>query len=61
MRSGVSLWPATRATGYWIARIEEIADAGATKIWVSPSGGDLDSQLHYMRILGEQIMARFVS
>ncbi len=47
--------------GDWIARIEEIADAGATKIWVSPSGGDLDSQLHYMRILGEQIMARFVS
>src|SRR6266852_1274165 len=47
--------------GDWIARIEEIAEAGATQIWVSPSGGNLDSQLHYMRILGEQIMARFLS
>jgi 5,10-methylenetetrahydromethanopterin reductase len=45
----------------WIARIEELAEAGATKLWVSPSGRDLDSQLHYMRILGEEIMARFVS
>jgi hypothetical protein len=33
--------------GDWIARIEEIAEAGATTIWVSPSGGDLESQLHY--------------
>jgi len=47
--------------GDWIARIEEIAEAGATKLWVSPSGRDLDSQLHYMRILGKEIMARFVS
>lgn len=45
----------------WIARIEELAEAGATKLWVSPSGRDLDSQLHYMRILGEEIMSRFVS
>jgi 5,10-methylenetetrahydromethanopterin reductase len=45
----------------WIARIEELAEAGATKLWVSPSGRDLDSQLHYMRIMGQEIMARFVS
>jgi 5,10-methylenetetrahydromethanopterin reductase len=44
----------------WIARIEELASAGATKLWVGPVGGRLDSQLHYMRILGEQIMSRFV-
>lgn len=44
----------------WIARIEEIASAGATKLWVGPVGGRLDSQLHYMRILGEQIMSHFV-
>jgi 5,10-methylenetetrahydromethanopterin reductase len=44
----------------WIARIEELATAGATKLWVSVSGGGLDGQLHYMRILGEQIMPRFV-
>jgi len=45
----------------WIARIEELAEAGANKLWVSVSGGDLDGQLHYMRILGEQIMPRFVA
>jgi 5,10-methylenetetrahydromethanopterin reductase len=44
----------------WITRIEELADAGARSLWVGPVGGRLDSQLHYMRILGEQIMARFV-
>jgi 5,10-methylenetetrahydromethanopterin reductase len=44
----------------WIARIEEIADAGATKLWLNAEGGTLDRQLHYMRMLGEQIMARFV-
>ena len=46
--------------GDWIARIEELASAGATKLWVGPVGGRLDRQLHYMRILGEQIMSRFV-
>jgi 5,10-methylenetetrahydromethanopterin reductase len=46
--------------GDWITRIEELADAGATKLWVGPVGGRFDSQLHYMRILGEQIMSRFV-
>jgi 5,10-methylenetetrahydromethanopterin reductase len=44
----------------WIARIEELASSGATKLWVGPVGGRLDSQLHYMRILGEQIMSRFI-
>jgi 5,10-methylenetetrahydromethanopterin reductase len=44
----------------WIARIEEIARAGATKIWVGLGGGELDRQLHDLRILGEEIMPRFV-
>lgn len=44
----------------WIARIEEIAQAGATKLWLNAEGGNLDRQLHYMRMLGGQIMARFV-
>jgi 5,10-methylenetetrahydromethanopterin reductase len=44
----------------WIVRIEEIAQAGATKLWLNAEGGNLDRQLHYMRMLGEQIMARFV-
>lgn len=46
--------------GDWITRIEELANAGANKLWVGPVGGRLDSQLHYMRLLGEQIMSRFV-
>jgi hypothetical protein len=45
----------------WIARIEKIAEAGATKLWVSLRSSDLDSQRYYMRVLGEEIMARFVT
>jgi alkanesulfonate monooxygenase SsuD/methylene tetrahydromethanopterin reductase-like flavin-dependent oxidoreductase (luciferase family) len=45
----------------WIRRIEEIADAGARKLWVSVRASDMPTQLHYMRILGKEIMARFVS
>lgn len=44
----------------WIERIERVAEAGARKLWVGLRASDMDSQLHYMRILGEQIMARFV-
>jgi 5,10-methylenetetrahydromethanopterin reductase len=44
----------------WIARIEELAAAGATKLWLNAEGGKLDRQTYYMRILGEQIMRRFV-
>ena len=44
----------------WIKRIEEIAGAGATKLWLNAEGGNLDRQLHYMRLLGEKIMSRFV-
>jgi hypothetical protein len=47
------------SVGDWIARIEELASAGATKLWVGPLGGRLDRQLHY--ILGEQIISHFVS
>jgi 5,10-methylenetetrahydromethanopterin reductase len=46
--------------GDWITRIEELANAGANKLWVGPVGGRLDSQLHYMRLMGEKIMSRFV-
>ena len=44
----------------WIARIEELAEAGATKLWLNAEGGSLDRQIHYMRLLGEKIMSRFV-
>lgn len=45
----------------WIRRIEQIASAGARKIWVGVSGTGLDHQKHNLKILGEQIMARFVA
>jgi len=44
----------------WVARIEEIAEAGARKIWVSLRATDMESQHHYMKILGSEIMSHFV-
>jgi alkanesulfonate monooxygenase SsuD/methylene tetrahydromethanopterin reductase-like flavin-dependent oxidoreductase (luciferase family) len=44
----------------WIERIEQIAEAGARKIWVSLRAADLDTQQRYMKVLGEQIMKRFL-
>jgi len=44
----------------WIARIDAVAAAGATKLWVGLGSGDLASQTRCMRVLGEQIMPRFV-
>ncbi len=46
--------------GDWIDRIEQIAAAGATKIWVGLGGTDVDRQLRDLRMLGEEIMPRFV-
>jgi 5,10-methylenetetrahydromethanopterin reductase len=43
----------------WIKRIEEVAAAGATKLWVSIGRGDFDRQFHDMRLLGEQILPHF--
>lgn len=43
----------------WIARIETIAEAGATHLWVSLGRGDFDQQAHYLRLFGEQIMPQF--
>jgi 5,10-methylenetetrahydromethanopterin reductase len=43
----------------WIARIEQLADAGATRLWLTVSGRGFDEQAKYLRILGEQIMRRF--
>jgi len=44
----------------WIARIEELAAAGASKLWLNAEGGNLDRQFHYLRMLGEKILSRFV-
>jgi 5,10-methylenetetrahydromethanopterin reductase len=45
----------------WIARIEKLGEAGATKLWVSLRGGDLEGQLRDMRVLAQEIMPRFAS
>ena len=47
--------------GDWTARIEQIAEVGATKLWVRVSGRDFDSQKHYLRRLGERIMPHCAS
>lgn len=44
----------------WIARIERLAEAGATNLWVAPRAGDMDGQLRSMKLLGEEVMAHFV-
>jgi 5,10-methylenetetrahydromethanopterin reductase len=53
-------WALAGTPGDWIARIEQIAGAGATKLWVGLGGTDLDRQLRDLRMLGEEIMPRFV-
>ena len=36
--------------------IEELSDAGATKLWVSLGGRDLDRQRYELSLLGEHVM-----
>jgi 5,10-methylenetetrahydromethanopterin reductase len=55
----ISRWALAGNAGDWVRRIEEVAAAGATKLWVSIGRGDLDRQMHYMRIFGEQILPHF--
>jgi 5,10-methylenetetrahydromethanopterin reductase len=43
----------------WIARIEQLATAGVSRLWLTVSGRGFDEQAKYLRILGEQIMRRF--
>jgi alkanesulfonate monooxygenase SsuD/methylene tetrahydromethanopterin reductase-like flavin-dependent oxidoreductase (luciferase family) len=52
-------WALAGNASDWIARIEEVAQAGATRLWIGLSGHDLEEQKRYLRVLGEQIMRRF--
>lgn len=56
----IKRWALAGNPSDWIKRIEELAEAGATKLWVSLGRGDFANQQHYMRIFGEQIMPHFV-
>ncbi len=55
----INRWALAGNPSDWIKRIEEIAEAGATKLWVGSASGDLDRQTHYMRMFGEQILPHF--
>ena len=41
-------------------RIEQLAERGARKLWVGVNGADLDAQRHYLKLMGEEILPRFV-
>jgi 5,10-methylenetetrahydromethanopterin reductase len=43
----------------WIARIGELAELGASRLWLSTEAGDLDRQIHYMKVFTEQVMPHF--
>jgi 5,10-methylenetetrahydromethanopterin reductase len=43
----------------WIERIRELAELGASRLWLSTEAGDLDRQIHYMKVFTEQIMPHF--
>ena len=55
----ISRWALAGNPSDWVKRIEEVAAAGATKLWVGIGRGDFDRQKHYMRIFGEQILPHF--
>jgi 5,10-methylenetetrahydromethanopterin reductase len=52
-------WALAGSPSDWIKRIEEVAAAGATKLWVSLGRGDFDRQFHGMRLFGEQVLPHF--
>ena len=56
----IDRWALAGAPRDWIARIEQLAERGATQLWVGVSGSTLDAQRHSLRMMGEQVMARFV-
>ena len=43
----------------WIDRIGELAELGASRLWLSTKAGDLERQIHYMKVFTEQIMPHF--
>jgi 5,10-methylenetetrahydromethanopterin reductase len=43
----------------WIERIGELAELGASRLWISTEAGDLDRQIHYMKVFAEEIMPHF--
>lgn len=57
----IDRWALAGAPRDWIERIEQLAARGATKLWVGVNGADLDAQRHYLKMMGEEILPRFVA
>jgi len=55
----ISRWALAGNPSDWVKRIEDVAAAGATKLWVGIGRGDYERQKHYMRVFGEQILPHF--
>ncbi|MDA9983278.1 LLM class flavin-dependent oxidoreductase [Gammaproteobacteria bacterium] len=55
----IERWALAGNPSDWVKRIEEIAEAGATKLWISNARGDIDRQIRYLRLFGEQVMPHF--
>jgi 5,10-methylenetetrahydromethanopterin reductase len=55
----IDRWALAGNASDWIARIEQVAEAGARKLWVSLGTGSMDQQHHGMKILAKEIMPRF--
>jgi 5,10-methylenetetrahydromethanopterin reductase len=53
-------WALAGNASDWIARIEQVAAAGATRLWVGVSGRGYEEQAKYLRVLGDEIMRRFL-
>jgi 5,10-methylenetetrahydromethanopterin reductase len=56
----IDRWALAGTARDWIARIEQLAERGATRLWVGVNGADLDAQLRCLRLMGEDVMPRFV-
>jgi 5,10-methylenetetrahydromethanopterin reductase len=56
----IDRWALAGAPRDWIARIEQLAERGARKLWIGVNGADLDAQHRCLRLMGEEILPRFV-
>ena len=43
----------------WIRRIEQVAEAGVRRVWLTISGRGFEEQTKYLNVLGSEIMKRF--
>lgn len=56
----IKRWALAGTPRDWVQRIEALAEAGATKLWISVSGSTYEQQKHSLRLFGEQILPHFI-